>query len=392
MIKRLLSYITLLLITFVYAYSYNRKFGATLVSVLTVAPVVSFIMLRKATSDVHIDIALSQNTVHKGENVEFKITFTNSSVFPVPFLFLKINCGHMSGLNGDKYVVTLSKSAPAVLEKHCRAEIWGMAPIGVSEMYARDYLGLFKTAIKFNEGESYKIVNVRPALHESLKNDLLMLICNEITVDDKEDETSDKMGFLSQPGYTHRPYAPPDALNRINWKLFAKLDKYMVRENEYIKNQSPVIVLDYVGLCDAGLREQPMAAIFLEERMVEAVLAMLLSMVRQNISCNTYYRYKGVWQEMIICDEDDIAALQDEFSTYQFGAMFDENMIDFPRLPENLTDGGRVMLFTCSPDEILYTQTDGRGIVAVCPDTINVYYGYNDVWFVNDAYDFYSTQ
>jgi hypothetical protein len=292
----------------------------------------------------------------------------------------------LSGLDGGKYVISMSKTSPGIIEKHCRAAIWGRVSVGIGDMFVRDYLGLFEIVYE-DINCARETVNIRPALHEPLKNDLLAFFMNEITVDDAEDETSDKAGFLSQPGYTYRPYVPPDALNRINWKLLAKLDKYMVRENEYIKNQNPVIVLDRKGLRafaagDDGFK----AAALLEERVVEGVLAMLLSMVRQNIICKIYYFSGGVWQMAVIGDEEHIVALQEEFSRYAFDETDGENA---PRVPPELIGcGDKLMLFTCAFDETLASEIAGYDITVVCPNTMWIYQ--ENVWFVNEAYDFYA--
>jgi len=383
------AYLAMVFIGALYMFLYNRQFGVAFMAVIALAPLISVLTVKKAASGLRVDINLTRSLVDKGEHVGMTVTFECGGLFPVPFLYAELNGGiGLSGSDDNFYIISVSKAKPGVIEKNYKAEMWGSVPLGVSAVRIHDFLGLFQ--IVFNGDLPQQHINVRPALHEPLKNDLLAFILNEMTVDDKEDESSDKMSFLSQPGYTFRPYSPPDAMGRINWKLFAKLEKYLVRENEYIKNQSPVILLDRRGLVGNAPMDRLKEAAVFEERTIEAVLANLLSMVRQSVVCKVCYFDGGAWQEHVVGDDEQIADLQDEFARYSFTS---DDSADRFFFDKTVIDGGKIMLFTCALDyeldaELTAATANGYDITVISPENLGAYR--ENLWVVNENYDFYA--
>ena len=192
---------------------------------------------------------------------------------------------------------------------------------------------------------------------------------------------------MEQPGFEHRAYVPGDPLKRVNWKLSARLDKLMVRENEFLKTQVPVIILDRVGLRHSAPPEWHKAAALFEERVVEAVLAMLSSMVKQAISCTVYYYFNGAWQTVTVDGADHIMALRSIFSQYAFEQPVEQRVPDAA-----IGRGGMAAVFTCAFDETLKNavsdaRAGGADISVISPETLAANFG--PLWLISESYDFY---
>jgi hypothetical protein len=277
-----------------------------------------------------------------------------------------------------------------MVEKTYTAEIWGETRLGITSLAVRDYFGMFEFVYEDTQNLFSKSISISPALNEPKKNDLLAYIANEAVSDEGEDETSGEINLFAQPGYTHRQYVPGDPLKRVNWKILAKTGKFMVRENEYLKSCDLVILLDDKGLRGSLPEMGQKRAALLEERIIEAVLANLISMVNQNLTCKVYYFFQGDWREEEVSDQAGVVSLQKIFSKYRFA---DTNRAG-SRIPAFLSNGGTILtVFTCSPDDVLSgtvleAKINGGDIAVVHPEEINAFV--ENSWAVSAAYDFYA--
>jgi uncharacterized protein (DUF58 family) len=365
--KAIIGYLVTVAICLWGLFTIDHQFGFIFFIVLLIMPFISWLLMRAAAISVTVDA--SRDAVYKGETVEITVTVAGRGALPTPFLRLVID--------GEPTVISASKKKPGVLKKQFKAGMWGTLPLGVSDIVSHDYLGLFKTA--GNARPLAKWVSVYPAVCRPGKNDVLNYVCNMMMCDEKEDAQSGRQGFLSQPGYEFRPYVSGDPMNRVSWKLLAKTDTYMVRENETIKNRDVILLLDPQGA------SPPM-----EERAVEAVLAMLVSMTRQGIGCKVVLFQNG-WREFSVQTGDQIIDLQTFFLTYTFirgsGA---------PRVPGGAAcEGGLAALFTCAPDyglQYALAGLHGGGPAVIIPEELAREGGaiFQNIWLVNESYDFYA--
>lgn len=371
--KPVTAYLAVAVIAVIFLIFFERKFGVCFIAALLFAPIASFVILSIQASKISLNIALSHDMVSKGESINMTLKIENTSLLPLPFLHVGLsNRWNLVMLDGDFYIVSVSKFKPCELGINYKAQIWGSASLGVNYLAAYDYLGMFK--IEYNPyALPLRAISIRPAIHESKKNDLLSFMCSELTCDEKEDIQSDKKNFLVQPGYKHRPYVIGDPLSRVNWKLSARLDKYMVRENEYLKSQIPNLILD----C-RGSGKQTQEAALLEERIVEAVLAMLGSMIKQDMSCKVYYFLSNSWHLLMVENEEQIFDLQQSFAKINFN-----NTNELPDIPKS----GMSLVFSCASAETLQNIV-GENTHIILPATPSAIY--KNLWVVNEAYDFYA--
>ena len=382
------------LIGVIFLVYYERRFSFAFVAAFVFAVAASSLLAYIPASKISAYMELSHEIINKGEEVLLKLTIINSNPLPISFLFVSFhNEWLLSENEGERYVITVTKNQPGFINKKYRAEIWGTASLGVSSIAIHDFLGLFKVAYNDCLPLLTGNVSIRPAIHESQKNDYIAYLCNKIVCDEKEDGSNIRQSFLAQPGYEHRPYVPGDPLKRINWKLSARLDRYMIRENEYLIAPVPIIVLDCCGIRQGSTNEWLKDAALLEERVIEGVLSMADSMLRQNLSCNVFFYYNDAWQSLLIEDKNQIMVLRQMFSKYIFADSAAE------RIPgEVFVNGSTIALFTPAMDgtlrgEVLKAASSGAVIDVICPMPPMAETSEQNLlnsWLVDEAYSFYA--
>ena len=386
--KRAAAYVVIALLGLWFIYFYDRVFSLAFITAMLTAAAASYATTLLSAAEVYAGLELSCSIADKGEEVRMTLTVKSGKRLPIPFFYVNFyNEWLLTGGGTEQYVISVSAAKPGVITKSYKAEIWGTSCLGVSDLAIHDYLGLFKITYSGRCDMPSASVSIRPALRESFRNDYLAYICTKMISEEKEDGHSVKQSFMSQPGYQHRVYVPGDPLKLINWKLSARLDKFMVRESEFLKTRVPVFIIDRAGLRHLAQLESLQEAVVLEERVVEAVLAMLDSMIKQNISCKVYYYSGNAWFALDVENNEHIMALRNTFSHYVFDSF------SGLRLPAGVTaESGMIAVFTCALDGTLLSEISAyadssASVDVICP--AGSYEDYDDLWYVNEAYDFF---
>ena len=382
-------YLLIAVITIIFLYYYERQFSLAFVVAMMLALIASTAAAFIAATSISAGISFTQNTVNKGEDVHLTLRAESSGWLPIGFLYVKFhNEWLLADTENAQHLISLSNKRSGIITKNYKAEIWGTASLGVSEIAVYDYLGLFKIIFTGNRETLAGKVSIRPTVPESQSNDYLAYICNKMVSDEKEDGQSMKHSFMSQPGYEHRPYIPGDPLKLINWKLSARLDKYMIRENEFLTPPVPVIVLDRCGLRQGASEEWLKDAALLEERIVEAVLAMINSMVRLEIACKVYYYLNNAWQAQTIENINQIMELRQSLSHYVFDNLAAQ------RIPEDAAaEGSTIAIFTPALDSALQAEiarAEGKNatINIICSEFPSN--SIPNAWIVDETYNFHT--
>ena len=387
--RRAAVYVVIALLGLWFIYFYDRVFSFAFITALLTAAIASCAATLFSAAEVIAGVELSCGIADKGEEVRMTLTVKSGRRIPIPFFYVNFYNGWLlTGDGAEQYVISVSAARPGVIEKSYRADIWGTSSLGVRDLAIHDYLGLFKITYGGRCEMPAASVSIRPALRESLRNDYLAYICTKMISEEKEDGHSVKQSFISQPGYQHRAYVPGDPLKLVNWKLSARLDRFMVRESEFLKTQVPVFILDRAGLRHLAQPESMKEAALLEERVVEAVLSMLDSMVKQNICCKVHYYSGNAWSVLYVEDHGNITALRQAFSHYVFAGFAG------PRLPAGAAaQGGMIAVFTCALDDALLSEISASADSGASVDVISPVgsdtKGYDDLWYVNEACEFF---
>ena len=377
--KRFRVYTLTLLLCVFYTVVLDARFGLPFTVTMLLAPLISYLFLSLSVRRVSMDMTVSRATVYKGETVDVTLTVRNGSRLPMPFFEARVSAGEHLAQDGDEPPpLAVRPRGSETLTVTYMARMWGTSDVSAAEPVISDFLGFFKITPVFPRLTA--AVAVCPSLCESGVNELIAAIQSAAMYSDKgQKETSAAHSAGAEPGYEHRPYEPGDPLKRINWKLSAKRDEWLVRSLEFPGGDLPAVVLDPCR-DPAAVRNRAALAV-LEEQIVEGFLAMLLSLLRFQMSCEAYCRFGNEWKAFPIEDMEDVEALQRELAAYRFlaGAK--------TRVPEPLLSGGcpSLTVFSCCPDEAL-AHAD---VNVVCAAPPNRFPGRN-VWMMNENFDFYA--
>lgn len=386
--KHIAGYLFTGLACMLYALFVDIRFGLTFLIVLAAAPLLSSFITSLAIKGLSVNGHISNTILNKGNSLTLTVAVKNGSIIPIPFLRLELIETFNLETNGkNKLVFTLAPNSDKNITKSYTAVISGVSEIGVKSLEASDFLGLCTYLIRLDNSpviyaEYAEILPNIPEIRESL---FLREAMDDCIIDDNEETLEHAVSLSGMPGFEHRRYIPGDPLKKINWKLSSKYDQYMVRLDEPVANPKQTVIIDCLGIQNAGRDKQ----IFLEEeRLAETVLALLRIMTKQHLQCNVYYFMNNKWQGFFVENEDDLVTLQYTLAGYKFI----RNPFEVPgRLPkETLNNAGTVMLFTSMLDRHILNLVSGlkqmqTHVKIVVPRAPQLHS--DDTWLVNDLFE-----
>lgn len=237
-IKNIFIYCIILILLVAAALFYRQSFLVMLFLIMCLLPVCSVLFTKRAFRKLTAEITSASYQSEKGMTVPLTITLHN----PTPFPFLHAECTlsilspFYSGREHMVYVLPASakKATPFVLPvtyAHC-----GLFQAKLLSIKVYDYLHL---ASFFKETDSHRQIIILPdsttqvSYHPELYGEGF-----------DEYETSIQRGNISSNVTDIREYQPGDRLQKVHWKLSAKIDKLMVKENEATSSHQFFVLLE----------------------------------------------------------------------------------------------------------------------------------------------------
>lgn len=329
----------------------DARFGVTFLCFLIALPILSLFFCSLALKNSAVTLEATQAVLSKGDTFTIDIRITQHGGLALALLRIALyDSVHLSG-NGKQQdiVYPLFRRDTETISLTYAAAIGGSTRIGLQRIRIGDLLGFvqYQRDFTLTDDRHNQTVAVLPHIPSLVENDLLREVIAAGLLDDTEEENERHSHGNGLPGYEHRPYQPGDSLKRINWKLSAKRDSYMVRLDEAAARRQQNIVIDYFVDADEATREERYANALRRERLLEAVLALANYLVGQEIDCHLHYLLRESWQSMTVKDQADVATLQSALAAYSFG----DRRAGLSRLPRKLADNVRfVLFFTDAPD------------------------------------------
>lgn len=402
--KSIMAYISCIAFAFAYTYFMDGKNGIIILFVLIVSAIISISLTVIAKNMVEISVKSSAHVINKGEKVVLSAIFKKRGIIPVPFIEVCFfNTQNFSTIpsNPLKYVLSINTKKPVIIEQSYIARIWGVAQIGIEEVAVSDYLGLVRFVLYKDSGthDFTKVIEICPNIPDvSAVNELVHSICDAVAYEDNEETKENIITASSVPGYEHKHYTQGDPIKKINWKLSAKRNELMVRLDEAIINSKQVLILDCCNKqVNLSKPDEELKQLVQDERIIEAVLALLTNLVKQGIESSFYYFTDKVWIKFDISAVNDLSTLQYNLAKYKF--IPQTNRVVLPRVPLSIiTEQGEVSvitIFTSNLDEDLSAQIQNincRGITAHTVVTEPTQLAAENVWLVNDSYEFISSR
>ncbi|ACL76061.1 DUF58 domain-containing protein [Ruminiclostridium cellulolyticum] len=219
---------------------------------------------------------IDKRVIIKGENVKLVVKISNEDILLYPYVFASFYSSH-SALKGENSSQSLSINPKShkefIFDMECKFR--GEYEVGLREIYIEDFLGLIK--LKYKIPEPKKII-VYPKI-EHLSN-FSILSSGSSDSQSVENGIQDNMNNIKDI----REYIDGDSFRKIHWKLTARNDKLMIKNYEGSIDANVNILLD--------LRKNVYndeENIIIEDKLIEAVVAVLYFYLSKSIPVNYVY-------------------------------------------------------------------------------------------------------
>ncbi len=316
--KKLLGYFFILLLTIGFTGFFDGGTGVKMLAFLLLVPLISLCIAIITKNSISMEIR-SQAIVNKNKYVTINIDITKKNIIPTAFIEIKTFCTQHFNKNfdTDTYRTILFAEKKSTISYNLESKVSGNAEIKIDSIYISDYLGMFRFKLKNIKVNSLNITIV-PDIHEINKTSVfLRSICDSIISDDDEETENTGLSTNSISGYEHREYVQGDSLKKINWKLSAKKGNLMVRLDEAVSSVNLTFVMDFI-------KEKYIAndlyELLLEERLVEGMLSMINSFVKQGITCDLLYVSNGILYSKTLSNSEDVLATAIDITKNSFTA------------------------------------------------------------------------
>lgn len=226
LIQSWLEYFILLFISFLLAIYYRQTIFVVLSLLIVCLPVISFFITRYVSMKIECSISTTLVITEKNTTIPVKIIAMNHCVFPISDIEIKYHLNHYFYPNTQDLEIIL----PGLLKQTNSATFDlklsknGCFQAAISEFRIYDFLRLFSFRKKVDS--SFEVL-VIPSFSQEITfhPDLY-------TEGFDEYEESSSKGNHSSNVTDLREYIPGDRLQKIHWKLSAKIGKLMIKENE----------------------------------------------------------------------------------------------------------------------------------------------------------------
>ena len=210
----------------------------------------------------------------------------------------------------------------------------GEYEVGIRKLIVTDFFRLF--SVSFNNREPLRVI-VKPniVLLEGLKD-----------TEDTSAFSRDLVSLPSEPDVTLGEYTPSDDIRMVSWKATAATRKLMVRERTATQQSGITIIMDPKRYSRQAGEYLPV-----ENKILEAVIALALYYSGQRTPVSVYYRDKRTC-ESLIGGPEQFEAFYELMSGYSFDE--NESLADlFTDLPATgaLTGKGALFLIAHKCDE-----------------------------------------
>ncbi|MCL2109560.1 MAG: DUF58 domain-containing protein [Oscillospiraceae bacterium] len=265
---------------------YQSRLMPLLLLILTICPAISFIIMLISYFSIRLKAMPSEIIANKFESFDLELNLRNRFIFPVSpiriigdfqdFRELQSDVRDAGGenLGGEKEVDFSKKILMTDLPPFSSSSIKatfslpfrGEYVIRIYELWVYDVMKLFRLRKKFD-------IQIRTVIlpREKLPND-----SGKETETESESPASRITAHRSNMFSSLREYREGDSIRHIHWKLSAKQDEIIIKQQEQSVNNSAVIFSDFS--CNFGEEKEN---VFMNRRMNDAVLETALAITKR---------------------------------------------------------------------------------------------------------------
>ncbi len=237
-IRNIIGYLIVAFLLLLCVFFYRQAFLVVLFLLVLLLPPVSYVLCRRSFEKLTAELDFSAAEAEKNLEVTLTIGFTNPTKFPL----LHVECPlHISSpYYGSRPDTTYVLPAPAgsgdALSLPLNFHYCGLYQAEMTTVKAYDllhFVAFSKEVDLRTQTMVFPTEKVEVSYHPSFYAEGF-----------DEYETSLQTGNVSSNVTDIREYRPGDRLQRIHWKLSAKIDKLMVKENEAAASHQFYVLLE----------------------------------------------------------------------------------------------------------------------------------------------------
>lgn len=225
-IKNIFIYILVILLLMIASLFYRQSFLVMLIILMFFLPICSILPCHNSFSLLDADFDLPTLETLKGTTLPVKLQLRNNSQFPLIHVEIgfRITSPYYPNEDVFTYVLPALRKDTTSLEIPITLKHYGLFQFEIITLKTYDYLH-FVSYVKPVSKTSQLIVH---------PDNVTTIKIPDVIYEEGFDEyeTSLQKGNLSSNVTDVREYQPGDRLQKIHWKLSAKIDKLMVKENE----------------------------------------------------------------------------------------------------------------------------------------------------------------
>lgn len=289
-----ISYIILLLLSFVYIYFDGGFLPYTLFSIVLILPVVSIVYLIIVFNTFKYTEKLEKREYNKGEILDYTLQIHN--VTPLYITYFTVYM-HMEGqmlIKGMKNEhLTLKPFSVQEFKFNVPILYRGKYKVGISHIEIRDFLNLF--SVKYLPGET-KLIRVFPRILPLEEMDIPYIRTSE----------NEYLSHNKDVGHTEikdiRDYMYGDSIKKIHWKLSSKYNKWLIKETNASSEREFWVLLNLDAI--SGDAEEVLKV---EDRTVEFLVSLARVLLNSGFNiklcfykseqvCMTFSKDKGFQQ------------------------------------------------------------------------------------------------
>ena len=242
----MLSYILVIILSLVIIYmgmiflnTSVLMLGFCLILITVLALIYNIVCLRKIGASINIPIALSE----LGRTTKLELIVENSMSITIHKLRVKVEYGEKKSNKRRKKRIWIKDAIPgkkSFINEIVLNEV-GNFYFEIRKLRIYDVTGLFYLDKRINLGESTMILpEIQPLMVQSGEK-----VRNFFGDADVYDES--RSGFDPSEIFDVRDYRPGDRMQNVHWKLTAKMDDIIIRENSLPKACPVVLMIDPKG-------------------------------------------------------------------------------------------------------------------------------------------------
>lgn len=332
-------YIGMLIIAFIFVYSYGGKVPYMLFYTVLIMPVVSLFHMITCYFLLKYEQNLDSDSIIKGDKVTFSLRIINRSFFILPYIsisFWEVGAGVIQ--QSEIKNIALLPFGKREFKFEYIYKYKGCFKIGVSEIEVQDFLGIFKLVRR----------NKRPLL--------ITVYPRRLDIDSFALNTNYSFGDISnfigiqEDTSTIKEidkYSYGDSLKKVHWKLTAKTNELVVKKYENHASASAVYLID---LKNNSFSEEDNAII--EDKHIETAIAVLKRLIYDGADVNLVYATEKIAN--IQCrSTSDFENVYEILAKVKFDQNINFKDIIFSQINQNINKSN-IIISTSNLDNELY--------------------------------------